>query len=146
MRYFNGKKEITIDENWDESPRETYREIILADGYLPIVESARPERSIFQWDRQILKLNEDETAYIESWEPNYIKVSISVNKLLSHPALVDNINAITEIIKNDEKLRRWLVDECVYLRNSPMAEYACTALGLTVEQLESIVSDCRTRF
>lgn len=146
MRYFNGKKEITIDESWDESPRETYREIILADGYLPIIEAAHPERSIFQWDRQAFELNEEGTAYIESWIPNYIKISISVNKLLSHPALADKINVITEIIKNDEKLRKWLVDECVYLRNSPMAEYACTTLGLTVDQLESIVSDCRSRF
>lgn len=146
MRYYNGRNIVEIDESWDESPREAYREIILNDGYLPVIDDEKPVHTIFAWYKQTFTKSDDGSKYIESWDERPIKIRIDINKLLSHPALADKINAITEIIKNDEKLRRWLVDECVYLRNSPMAEYACTTLGLTVDQLESIVSDCGKRF
>lgn len=143
MRYYNGENIIEVDESWDESPREAYREIILNGGYLPVIDSEEPVHTIFAWYRQTFTKSDDESKYIESWEERPVKIRIDINKLLSSPILGESLPNFIEIVKSDPQLSKWLIEECTYLRNSPMAEYACNALGMTAEQMENLVAACR---
>ena len=141
MKYYNGENLIEINEDWEENTREAYREIILSQGYLPVEETPRPKRNPFE--NHIQHFKKTDFSYIETWESHPIPIPLDITKLMTHPALATELPKLIAAIKADEKMSKWLVNECEYLRGSEMAEYACKMLNMTRGQMESIVLSCQ---
>lgn len=141
MKYYNGKKTIEINEDWDESPREAYREMIITEGFLPVVEAQRPEDSRFV--RYSNKFEKENDKYVEVWVAKAMPIHINVNKLLAHPSICQKLPSLIALMKSDAKMSKWLVKDAKYLRGSEMALYAQKALGMSESEMEAIVLECR---
>lgn len=142
-RYSNGKDIVEVSDDLNDVVKAAYLKIIADGGYLPIVEAGeKTENSQFVWYTESIEFDKDNNVYKSIWTPVFLEILISPTKLMTHPAIVQNMEAISELFKNDPKLSSWLLEKCTYIRGSEMAKYACDALNMTEEQMEAIVLDC----
>lgn len=144
MGFWNPSKQqvAVIPAAWDETVRAKQRELLIAQGYLPVDNYRVPRSQMpFAFVSEHFEVVDGavEQAIVET--PR--KVRLSQDKLLRHPAIRARLDHLMELLSGDADLANWWANDMCYLRGSPVAKKAMSVFDLSQEQMEKIVLECK---
>ena len=113
-------------------------EILMRLGYLPLRVETPPEDP----DAQPVYARVGDEI-VQSWRTIPVIIPLDRTKLSTKLTELGLAALLNQWTQQDLSIATWWFSEMCYLKGSPMAEKIKTALSLTDEQLDAIVSDCR---
>lgn len=124
------------------------REIAAAQGLLPVrAAGERPAGGRFGIYNERFAPVTDESgttvAYAQRWEFHAFPVRLSQEKLLAHPAIAPRLAELAPSVAGDAELAAWWSGNLTYVRGSAMALKAMAVLGISQDELERVVLECR---
>lgn len=144
--YFYNPETKTLSKvsgTWPEEVRRTQTEMLAGSGFGEVV-GYEPPRS--QMPFAIVSERFEDSGggtFRQVLEETPLPVKLSQDKLLGHPAVQHRLNELMAGIANDPLLFGWWANDMRYLRGSDMAARAMEVLGLTQEQMEKLVLECK---
>ena len=128
---------------WPEEVRRTQTEMLSGRGFGEVVGYEPPKSQMpFAIVSERFEDAGDGT-FRQVLEETPLPVKLSQDKLLGHPAVQNRLGDLMAGIANDSLLSGWWANDMRYLRGSDMAARAMEVLGLTQEQMEKIVLECK---
>lgn len=144
--YFYNPETKTLSKvsgTWPEEVRRTQTEMLAGSGFGEVVGYEPPKSQMpFAIVSERFEAVGDGT-FRQVLEETPLPVKLSQDKLLGHPAVQHRLNELMAGIANDPLLSGWWANDMRYLRGSDMAARAMEVLGLTQEQMEKLVLDCK---
>lgn len=136
-------KVSSIPGSWGESVRAAQRELLLAQGFLPIRDYSPPKSQLpFALVEDAFTHQADGTFLCTRTE-RAMPIRLSQDKLLRHPTIQARLDDLMASLTADAALADWWAHDMRYLRGSPVAQKAMAAFGLTQVEMEQIVLACR---
>lgn len=144
MGFWNPSKQqvAVIPAAWDETVRAKQRELLIAQGYLP-VDNYRVPRSQMPFAFVSEHFEVVDGTVVQTICETPRKVRLSQDKLLRNQAIRARLDHLMGLLSGDSDLANWWANDMCYLRGSPVAKKAMSVFDLTQEQMEKIVLECK---
>lgn len=125
------------------------REIAASQGLLPVrvAEGGRPSSDRFGYYAERFVPVTDEAGgtvgYAQRFDYHAVPVRLSQEKLLAHPMIAPRLAGLAPAVAGDAELASWWSGNLTYVRGSAMALKAMAVLGVSQDELERVVLECR---
>lgn len=134
---------VKIPGSWEKAVRAAQKELLLAQGYLPVPGYEPPVTQLpFALVSESFSVQANGTVFCTRTEKP-LPIKLSQSKLLRNPIVHAKMDELMSALTADSDLSAWWASDMRYLRGSPVAAKAMAAFGLTREQMEQIVLSCR---
>lgn len=136
-----GLMTMSVDPSWDEGVRTNQLAIAVANGYLPL--EIVGENLEDDFVRSVKKVTREDDVFRLEWIQFPKVIRLDRTKLVNYFVASGAIEAVTGLVLTNEQFADWYANKMTYVRGSADAVAFSLLLGLTQDQLEALVLQCR---
>ena len=133
---------VRIPFDWPDVAKTAQRTLLTGKGFKPVDMTGAKEDDL-PFVRYHYDYKDDGDKYTVESIPVNLYVALSQDKLVRNQHIQSRMEDLMAALSGDSELSFWWANDMRYLRGSPVAEKAMTVFGLTQEDLEQIVKECR---